>query len=34
MLFFDFTYKGEEYTVAAMGDHSVEIVKKDSEDNK
>lgn len=28
VLFFDFTYKGDEYTVAAMGDHSVEIVKK------
>lgn len=28
VLFFDFTYNGEEYTVAAMGDHGVEIVKK------
>lgn len=34
VLFFDFTYKGEEYTVAAMGDHSVEIVKKEASTDK
>ena len=28
VMLFDFTYKGEEYTVAALGSHTVEIVKK------
>ena len=34
VLFFDFIYKGEEYTVAAMGEHRVEIVKKKDSTNK
>ena len=32
ILFFDFTYNGEEYIVAASGEHWVEIIKK--EENK
>ena len=28
VLLFDFTYDGEEYTVAALGNHTVEIIKK------
>lgn len=34
ILYFEFTYEGEEYILADMGDYSVEIVKKNSEDNK